>query len=378
MAFKLPTMSREASSSTSTGDMVMAGAQTGYFAFSAGLSNGDTTFLTFKMGSDEETGKYTYNSGANSFTRTQIYRSTNANAAVNWSAGTKDVICALPGPSDLDAAGRGLLQSLLTSGVNAQTADYTVIQSDCERYISGTGSHTLTLTAPGTLGSGFEFEFGNDGTGKWVVSPASGLINGVASINLYPNERCRIVCDGSNFRTIGLASSVLLDTQTASSSATLDFVNFLDGYFDEYEFRITSIIPATDITDAWFRVSLDGGSTYRATASDYRWAQRLDVDGAAGVNTGSTTDTKVVLATILSSNTARAFSGSLRISDIASSTRFKNIGWTVENYDSTPQVCTRRGSAILAGATSAINAARFLISSGNVASGTIRLYGIRK
>lgn len=106
MAFKLPTMTRETSTTTLTGDMVMAGAQTGYFAASAGLSNADTTFLTFKMGSDCEEGLYTYNSGANSFTRTQIYRSTNANAAVSWSAGTKDVICGLVGPSDLDDNGR--------------------------------------------------------------------------------------------------------------------------------------------------------------------------------------------------------------------------------------------------------------------------------
>lgn len=153
MAFKLPTMTRETSSSTGTGDMVMAGAQSGYFAASAGLSNADTTFLTFKMGADTEEGLYTYNSGPNSFTRTTIYRSTNANAAVNWAAGTKDVICGLPGPSNVDATGLGLLRASL-GATTVGDAIFIAANAAAARTAAGAAASATTISAAGLATGG--------------------------------------------------------------------------------------------------------------------------------------------------------------------------------------------------------------------------------
>jgi len=117
MSFKLPSMTRETSSTTGTGDRSLAGAISGYLAVSVGLSDQDTTWARISLGSDFEEGLYTYNSGANSLTPTTIYRSTNSNSAVNFGAGTKDVAIILPGPSDIPAADLASFRALL--GISA-------------------------------------------------------------------------------------------------------------------------------------------------------------------------------------------------------------------------------------------------------------------
>lgn len=96
MAFRLFELVRETSVTTGTGDLQLAGAVTNYRAFSSILSNGDTTWATIKLGNAFETSLVTYNSGANSITRTLVLESSNSNALVNFGAGTKEVFIDLP------------------------------------------------------------------------------------------------------------------------------------------------------------------------------------------------------------------------------------------------------------------------------------------
>lgn len=87
----------ETSTSTSTGDFVLSGAYTGFRAFSDVCSTSDTVFymiegldsLGYPSG-EWECGYGTY-SAANTLTRTIVQDSSNAGAAVNFSAGTKRV-----------------------------------------------------------------------------------------------------------------------------------------------------------------------------------------------------------------------------------------------------------------------------------------------
>lgn len=94
MAFKLPDGVWETTTTTSTGAYTLAGAVSPFVTFGSVLADGDTVEAAVYMGSEREEGKYTYNSGTNTLSRTEIYYSTNANAAVNWGAGTKQVVVA--------------------------------------------------------------------------------------------------------------------------------------------------------------------------------------------------------------------------------------------------------------------------------------------
>lgn len=106
MAFVYDDLVQETSTSTGTGDMVLAGAAvvTGQVRreFSAVMSNGDTTDVSIMHanGTEFENVRVTFNSGPDSLTRSgTIYSSSNGGAAVTFSAGTKTITMGLP--SDL-------------------------------------------------------------------------------------------------------------------------------------------------------------------------------------------------------------------------------------------------------------------------------------
>lgn len=107
MAFKLFSDVRETTTAPGTGAMTLAGAlDATYFSFSAKYSNGDTMFYGARGAAGREIGLGTYSAGV--LTRTQVYKSTNGNAAVNFSSGAVDVYVTNIAPSDLDAAGLAL------------------------------------------------------------------------------------------------------------------------------------------------------------------------------------------------------------------------------------------------------------------------------
>jgi len=97
MAFILKDRVRETSTTTGTGNFTLLGAAHNDRAFSTVCSTNDTFWYAIvNNGTTEfETGLGTY-SGTNTLTRTTIIESSNANAAVNFGAGTKDVFITLP------------------------------------------------------------------------------------------------------------------------------------------------------------------------------------------------------------------------------------------------------------------------------------------
>lgn len=98
---------KETTTSTGTGNITLAGAATRYKAFSAVFSVGDEQIpycIEAQSGSEWEVGLGTY-SASNTLRRDKVYASSNSDAAVNFSAGTKDVF--LTGSAEvLDITGR--------------------------------------------------------------------------------------------------------------------------------------------------------------------------------------------------------------------------------------------------------------------------------
>jgi hypothetical protein len=148
MAFVLPDWVWETTTTTGTGAVTLAGAVSGYRAFSSQLANGDTCYYSLFDGTNFEEGLGTYASAGNTLTRTTVYRSTNAGAAVNWGAGTRQIMASPLGVTQ---------QSLFTPGSTGfpnRSADNTW------SYYTTNGSGTViplatgaTLTGP-TLAAG--------------------------------------------------------------------------------------------------------------------------------------------------------------------------------------------------------------------------------
>ena len=88
----------ETTTTTGTGVITLAGALVGFLAFSSVCATSDTVYYTIEgidaygvPTAEWETGLGTY-SGVNQLTRTTVGRSSNTNAAVTFSAGTKRVV----------------------------------------------------------------------------------------------------------------------------------------------------------------------------------------------------------------------------------------------------------------------------------------------
>lgn len=119
----------ESSVSTGTGALTLAGATTGYRAFSAVCSTSDTCYYCIEAldangnpSGDWEVGLGTY-SGTNTLTRTTPAASTNGGSAVDFAAGTKRVtLCATAGYLASAYRSGGTDVAVADGGTGASTA----------------------------------------------------------------------------------------------------------------------------------------------------------------------------------------------------------------------------------------------------------------
>ena len=98
----------ETTTTTGTGTITLAGAETGYQSFSV-IGNGNTTYYTISVngGTDWEVGIGTYTSSGTTLSRDVVLESSNSGSLVNFGAGTKQVFVTYPADKAvyLDASG---------------------------------------------------------------------------------------------------------------------------------------------------------------------------------------------------------------------------------------------------------------------------------
>lgn len=169
-------------------------------------------------------------------------------------------------------------------------------------------------------------------------------------------------------------SFVLLATLTASNSASLsDTTNFTATY-DEYEIVFESVIPGTVNTD--LRMQIRTGTTFQT--ADYKTLTTGSFGGAFAsvIPTGH-----LALSNDYSrfSATSNGLSGSIRINFVNGAGYKKIWGQTV--WPDTAQsdgLTISWVTGMWVGGTGAITGVRFLMSSGNISSGKIYIYGRKK
>ena len=95
MALVLKDRIKETTTTTGTGTYTLAGAVTGFEAFSK-IGNSNTTYYACTDGTDFEIGIGTYTASGTLLARTTILQSSNSDSAVNWTSGTRTIFCTLP------------------------------------------------------------------------------------------------------------------------------------------------------------------------------------------------------------------------------------------------------------------------------------------
>lgn len=165
----------------------------------------------------------------------------------------------------------------------------------------------------------------------------------------------------------------LLATKTASASATLDFTEFNNSVYSRYIFELDNVKPATDGAGLVARTSSDGGTTYDSAAASYQWAYS-GFSAGSSISASSGGDVFIGVGQAQGNAAAeRGVSGTLTLRDAPNAVQTRLDG-TVTGWSTTTaiQIMTISGVRVADQDTDAI---RFLMSTGNIASGTIRMYG---
>lgn len=176
----------------------------------------------------------------------------------------------------------------------------------------------------------------------------------------------------------GSGALVFLEAKTASASATLDFTTFISSTYDTYVFKFVNVLPATSTAVLQMRIGTGGGPTYDA-GTNYGtqiFRHSHNASAASGADSGATS---IALTTAWLSTGVHAIGGSLELYDPQSTSFNKFVSGKFVYPDSgiSNMVASEMVGQWNDSATAA-TAVRFLMSSGNITSGVIRVYGIAK
>jgi len=193
MALVVKDRVKETTTTTGTGTLTLAGAMSGFQAFSV-IGNANTTYYAIyePSGTDWEVGIGTYTLSGTTLSRDTILASSNAGAAVNFGAGTKVVFCTYPAGKSvyLDAAGEASVNINGTVGATTPT-------TGAFTTISATGVVTVSAGAVGA--PSIISTTGTADTGQWF--PAADTI----AWSTAGSERMRI----NNVGSVGIGTTAL-------------------------------------------------------------------------------------------------------------------------------------------------------------------------
>ena len=180
---------------------------------------------------------------------------------------------------------------------------------------------------------------------------------------------------------ITTGAMTLLETQTASSSATISFTSNIDSTYNEYVFKFYDIHPENDDGSFSFQANAAGGSGYNETiTSTYFRAYHDEGDSSTALQYLASKDQAQgtsfqELAQGIGNGNDECTSGYLHLFNPSSTTFVKHFISRCNTYEganfSIDQYC-----AGYINTTSAIDEIQFKMLSGDIDAGVIKLYGI--
>ena len=170
----------------------------------------------------------------------------------------------------------------------------------------------------------------------------------------------------------------LLLSASASASATVDFTSKIDTAYEDYLITFSNVVPSVDAS-FWFRVSQ--AAAFRSGVSDYAWAN-VGIEASTGVtrddNDGADSEVTLSGAHNVGAAANEGISGYLWMFSPANTTRWKRFLFATIYEGAGADMEFKTGGGRFDLNTAALDGARFLFSTGNIASGEFKLYGVRK
>jgi hypothetical protein len=191
------------------------------------------------------------------------------------------------------------------------------------------------------------------------------------------------ILDNGAFQS-SLGNLVLLSEQTASGSASIEFTSGIDSTYPIYKFKYINLHPATNNVNLNINFSSDNGSNYNVTKTTTFFDAFHTESGSStgfGYRTGNdlaqSTGEVLLNYNIGAGNENDESSCGEMFLFAPSSTTFVKHFMIVNQSNTHASYSLNEFSAGYGNTTSAINGVRFKMSSGNLDSGTIKLYGIK-
>jgi hypothetical protein len=180
--------------------------------------------------------------------------------------------------------------------------------------------------------------------------------------------------DGSALTGVNTALA-FISSATISNVATVDFTGFDASKYSDYVFSLSNVIPVTDGVTLQFRMSVDGGSTFLTSYGSCIQYTGSTVNAANTASAG--THIPITDGNSVGSDVNEfGVSGEVRVFGPDLVARTYMTGFVrATNTAGTNQIGISVGQNEV---TTAVNAVRFLFSSGNLESGRITMYGVRK
>jgi hypothetical protein len=147
MALVINDRVKETSTTTGTGTFNLAGAETGYESFVSGVGTTNTTYYAIELNAagEWEVGIGTVTSGSpDTLSRDTIISSSNSDAAVNFSSGTKNVFCTLPAKKTISPVMDAT--TFVVTHASTITEDQTLDSGVLAGPVTITGTQTITGT----------------------------------------------------------------------------------------------------------------------------------------------------------------------------------------------------------------------------------------
>jgi hypothetical protein len=173
----------------------------------------------------------------------------------------------------------------------------------------------------------------------------------------------------------------LISSQTASASASISFTSGIDSTYHTYVFKFVNMHPATDNVQFMHNASIDSGSNYNVTKTNTMFEAEHDEAGT-GATLNYITAHDIAQGTgnakftyNVGNDNDQSVTGCMWFFNPSSTVFVKHFITVVSNCHN----ANYEKNTYTAGyynTTSAVNAVRFQMSSGNIDAGTIYMYGV--